>query len=65
MRLKQTYKLWFAALSVALLVFFALDICSGSIWLLSEGLWSWSNGLTDLGQNILVQLRLPRAITAI
>ena len=65
MRLKHTYSLWFAALSVALLVFFALDICSGSIWLLSDGLWSWSDGLTDLGHNIFVQLRLPRAITAI
>ena len=65
MRLKHTYGLWFAALAVALVIFFALDICSGSIWLLSDGLWSWSEGLTDLGQNILLQLRLPRAITAI
>lgn len=65
MRLKQSYGLWFATLSVVLLLFFALDICSGSIWLLSDGLWSWSDGLTDLGNNILLQLRLPRVITAI
>lgn len=65
MRLKQSYGLWFATLSVVLLLFFALDICSGSIWLLSDGLWSWSEGLTDLGNNILLQLRLPRVITAI
>lgn len=65
MRLKQSYGLWFATLSVILLLFFALDICSGSIWLLSDGLWSWSDGLTDLGNNILLQLRLPRVITAI
>lgn len=65
MRLKQSYGLWFATLSVVLLLCFALDICSGSIWLLSDGLWSWSDGLTDLGNNILLQLRLPRVITAI
>ncbi len=65
MRLKQSYGLWFATLSVVLFLFFALDICSGSIWLLSDGLWSWSDGLTDLGNNILLQLRLPRVITAI
>ena len=65
MRLKQSYGLWFATLSVVLLLCFALDICSGSIWLLSDGLWSWSEGLTDLGNNILLQLRLPRVITAI
>ena len=65
MRLKHSYSLWFALLVIALVVFFILDICSGSIWLLSEGLWSWSEGLTELGKNIFLQLRLPRAITAV
>ncbi len=65
MRLRKTYSIWYAALVAALAVFFVLDICSGSIWLLSEGLWSWSDGLSELGKNLLLQLRLPRAITAI
>ena len=44
---------------------FVLDICSGSVWLLSEGLWSRGEGLTPLGQQLFMNLRLPRAITAI
>lgn len=42
-----------------------LDLCSGSIWLLSEGLWVKGEGLTSLGQQLFFDLRLPRAITAI
>ena len=55
----------FVALVVLLAGLFVLDLCSGSVWLLSDGLWSRAEGLTSLGQQLFLNLRLPRAITAI
>lgn len=55
----------FAAFFVLLLGLFVLDLCSGSVWLLSDGLWSRGEGLTPLGHQLFINLRLPRAITAI
>ena len=51
--------LLFAILSVLLLVFFALDICSGSIWL-----WPFGE-LSQMEQQIIHAIRLPKALTAI
>lgn len=61
----KKYTLIFAAFLVLLAGLFVLDLCSGSVWLLSEGLWRWGEGLTPLGQQLFINLRLPRAITAI
>ena len=55
----------FIVLWLVLAGLFVLDICSGSVWLLSDGLYSQENGLTQLGRQLLINLRLPRAITAI
>ena len=55
----------FAALLICLAGLFALNICCGSVWLLSDGLWVKGEGLTQLGQQLFVNLRLPRAITAV
>ena len=61
----KKYTLIFAAFIVLLAGLFVLDLCSGSVWLLSEGLWRWGEGLSPLGQQLFINLRLPRAITAI
>ncbi len=50
----------FASLSVLLVLFFGLDICSGSIWL-----WPWADSLSPMELNILHAIRLPKAVTAI
>ena len=63
MRLKSS--ILFTAFTCLLLGLFALDICSGSVWLLSDGLWTKGEGFTNLGQQLFINLRLPRAITAI
>lgn len=55
----------FPLLLVLLAGLFVLDICSGSVWLLSDGLYVKGIGLTELGQQLFLNLRLPRAITAI
>ena len=49
----------FIGLSALLALLFALDICSGSIWL-----WPFDD-LSAMEQNILHAIRLPKAITAI
>lgn len=58
-------KLIFLAFLLLLAGLFVLDICSGSVWLLSDGLWSREEGLTNLGRQLFINLRLPRALTAI
>ncbi len=63
--LKSSNPILFFAFILLLAGLFVLDICSGSVWLLSDGLWSRGEGLTALGQQLFVNLRLPRAITAI
>ena len=63
MRLKSS--ILFIAFICLLAGLFALDICSGSVWLLSDGLWTKGEGFTNLGQQLFINLRLPRAITAI
>lgn len=55
----------FSLLFALLAGLFVLNLCSGSVWLLSDGLWSRGEGLTPLGQQLFINLRLPRAITAI
>ena len=55
----------FAAFLVLLAGLFVLDLCSGSVWLLSDGLWIRGEGLTPLGHQLFINLRLPRALTAI
>ena len=50
----------FASLSVLLVLFFGLDICSGSIWL-----WPLADSLSPMELNILHAIRLPKAVTAI
>ena len=61
----KKYTLIFVAFLVLLAGLFVLDLCSGSVWLLSEGLWRWGEGLSPLGQQLFINLRLPRAITAV
>ena len=63
MRLKTN--LIFTLSLVLLAGLFVLDLCSGSVWLLSDGLYTKGEGLTQLGQQLFLNLRLPRAITAI
>ena len=49
----------FIGLGALLLLFFGLDVCSGSVWL-------WPYGaLSDMEYNILHAIRLPKALTAI
>ena len=49
----------FIGLGALLLLFFGLDVCSGSVWL-------WPFGaLSDMEYNILHAIRLPKALTAI
>lgn len=50
----------FILLTAFLVVLFAVDICSGSIWLSPFG-----NSLSALEQQILIDIRLPKALTAI
>ena len=50
----------FILLTAFLVVLFAVDICSGSVWLSPFG-----NSLSDLEQQILIDIRLPKALTAI
>ena len=63
--MRLTDKLIFIAFLLLLAGLFVLDICSGSVWLLSDGLWSREEGLTNLGRQLFINLRLPRALTAI
>ena len=63
MRLKTN--LIFTLSLILLAGLFVLDLCSGSVWLLSDGLYTKGEGLTQLGQQLFLNLRLPRAITAI
>lgn len=55
----------FTTFLVLLVGLFVLDLCSGSVWLMSDGLYAKGEGLTKLGQQLFLNLRLPRAITAI
>ena len=50
----------FILLTAFLVVLFAVDICSGSIWLSPFG-----NSLSALEEQILIDIRLPKALTAI
>ena len=50
----------FILLTAFLVVLFAVDICSGSIWLSPLG-----NSLSALEKQILIDIRLPKALTAI
>lgn len=50
----------FILLTAFLVVLFAVDICSGSIWLSPFG-----SSLSALEQQILIDIRLPKALTAI
>lgn len=49
----------FIGLGALLLLFFGLDVCSGSVWL-----WPFGD-LSDMEYNILHAIRLPKALTAI
>ena len=49
----------FIFLAVLLMLFFALDVCSGSLWL-----WPFGD-LSPMESNILHAIRLPKAITAV
>lgn len=50
----------FIFLGVLLVLFFCLDICSGSVWL-----WPFGDVLSPMEQQILHAIRLPKALTAI
>ena len=50
----------FILLTAFLVVLFAVDICSGSIWLSPFG-----SSLSALEKQILIDIRLPKALTAI
>lgn len=50
----------FILLTAFLVVLFAIDICSGSIWLSPFG-----SSLSALEKQILIDIRLPKALTAI
>ena len=50
----------FIFLGVLLLLFFCLDICSGSVWL-----WPFGDVLSPMEQQILHAIRLPKALTAV
>ncbi|MBR6167867.1 MAG: iron ABC transporter permease [Paludibacteraceae bacterium] len=49
----------FAFLGIILVLFFALDVCSGSVWI-----WPFGD-LSPMDRNILHAIRLPKAVTAI
>ena len=49
----------FALLGIILVLFFALDVCSGSVWI-----WPFGD-LSPMDRNILHAIRLPKAVTAI
>ena len=49
----------FIFLAALLMLFFALDVCSGSLWL-----WPFGD-LSPMESNILHAIRLPKAITAV
>ena len=56
--------IWISVLlSFSLLLFFVLDLCLGSIWL--NPLSILSGDTTELTRQILLNLRLPKAITAL
>ena len=42
------------------MLFFCLDICSGSVWL-----WPFGDVLSPMEQQILHAIRLPKALTAV
>ncbi|MBQ2171546.1 MAG: iron ABC transporter permease [Paludibacteraceae bacterium] len=50
----------FIFLGVLLVLFFCLDICSGSVWL-----WPFGDVLSPMEQQILHAIRLPKALTAV
>ena len=50
----------FVFLGVLTLLFFCLDVCSGSIWL-----WPLADDLSPMEQQILHAIRLPKALTAV
>ena len=50
----------FVFLGVLTLLFFCLDVCSGSIWL-----WPLADDLSSMEQQILHAIRLPKALTAV
>ena len=50
----------FVCLGVLTLLFFCLDVCSGSIWL-----WPLADNLSPMEQQILHAIRLPKALTAV
>lgn len=50
----------FVFLGVLTLLFFCLDVCSGSIWL-----WPFADDLSSMEQQILHAIRLPKALTAV
>ena len=52
----------YPTLIAMLLAFFVLDLCCGSIWISPHSLW---NGGSDIEHQILLNLRLPKALTAL
>lgn len=50
----------FVGLGLLTVLFFGLDICSGSLWL-----WPFGDGLSPMEEQILRAIRLPKAITAV
>ncbi len=50
----------FVVLGLLTVLFFGLDICSGSLWL-----WPFGDGLSPMEEQILRAIRLPKAITAV
>lgn len=60
---KQTYI--FAGLGVLLVVLLGLDLCCGSIWLNPLRCLSGLGGTLSVEQQIFLNIRLPKALTAI
>lgn len=60
---RQTYI--FVGLSILLLVLFGLDLCCGSIWLNPLQCFGGLDGTLAIEQQILLNIRLPKALTAI
>ena len=52
--------LLFAGLLLLTIVFWCVDVCSGSIWL-----WPLGEGLSPIEQQIIHAIRLPKSLTAI
>lgn len=50
----------FVGLGLLTVLFFGLDICSGSLWL-----WPFGDGLSPMEEQILRAIRLPKSITAV